>query len=1108
MKFVAFISYRQVEPDRGWAKWLHAALESYRVPRRLARGRNLPGRLGRVFRDESELAASPDLSAHIREALEASEFLIVVCSPRTPSSRWVDAEIEHFRALGRSDRILVLLAEGEPRDAFPPSLCGDPAVDREPLAADIRPSSADSPRGRRRDAKLRLIATILGCRFDELRQREQERRVRQMAWLSGVLAVVLTLICGLAIWAEFNRRTAVTQRDRALRNQSLFLADLANQESARGDATLGVLLALEALPANPERPDRPYVPEAEAALYQSLHARRELAVVDGIGVIATAMFSPQGDQMLLIGADGRLHAWKAVHGSKPAFVDQRVKSAFFVADGSRFVAVSEGGPARLWDAATNAVVAILGNSPVRQAAVDSRGNRILTVPDAGAPGLWDARSGEALAVLGSATCWSSAFSPDGSRLATGLADGSVRLWDVATGRQLAAYQNGQPAFQCAFSRDGRRILTSAMNEACLWDTDTGEILLRDRNGPIFPQAFLSPDGDRMLCASMTGSIRAWKSGSEPPVGFGRQWQVIHRLTASADRRRIVSASNGGDTCLWNSETGKLLAVLNPQTLVREVVFSPAGDRLVTTGGGSRLWDAGSGTEIAILRHDAPAIGASVVFGPLGSTDAAEFSADGSRVVTCSPDGTARVWNARDGTPEAVLRGHGGPVRGAVISPDGSRVFTRSDDGSGRLWNLADTAEVVSIATPDSPVRAMVLSPRGDRLATISENGGIRIWPGDRGGAPTIPAGSAAPFHQAEFNRDGTRLVAAARDGLVRVWNPAVGSEIASFTGHGKSVRSARFSPDGSRVLTCSEDRTARVWETVTGREVFRLDHEGEISKAIFSPDGKRIATLAMGLSDKPGVYVPTAVLWDAESGRRVATMRETDSDLYAIVFSPEGALLVTAGQNGMYRLWSAATGEKLHDLAAHADSVLDPEFSPDGRLILTAAYDGVARLWSVATGKMTAAFRQENGVRQAAFSPDGLRVFVISGGEEPPRLWDAASGNEVAVFGGPEQAVSGAWFGPDNRRLFSHSDIDGSVRMWNRESGQLRALLCRGRIRQILPCADSSGVWILDDAGLVRRFPVFRGSRELIDHARAVVPRRLSPQDRKRCFLESGDAAD
>src|SRR4051812_41555871 len=92
-RYEVFISYRHVEPDRSWAKWLHAGLETYRVPGALVRAGVRP-RVGRVFRDEEELSASADLSASIDAALLDSSYLIVVCSPRTPASRWVNAEVE------------------------------------------------------------------------------------------------------------------------------------------------------------------------------------------------------------------------------------------------------------------------------------------------------------------------------------------------------------------------------------------------------------------------------------------------------------------------------------------------------------------------------------------------------------------------------------------------------------------------------------------------------------------------------------------------------------------------------------------------------------------------------------------------------------------------------------------------------------------------------------------------------------------------------------------------------------------------------------------------------------------------------------------------------
>src|SRR4051812_4538804 len=85
-QYAAFISYRHAPLDRAWAKRLHAALETYRVPPRLCAAHGLPARIGRVFRDGEELSASSDLSRSIEAALLQSRYLIVVCSPRTPGS--------------------------------------------------------------------------------------------------------------------------------------------------------------------------------------------------------------------------------------------------------------------------------------------------------------------------------------------------------------------------------------------------------------------------------------------------------------------------------------------------------------------------------------------------------------------------------------------------------------------------------------------------------------------------------------------------------------------------------------------------------------------------------------------------------------------------------------------------------------------------------------------------------------------------------------------------------------------------------------------------------------------------------------------------------------
>jgi Tfp pilus assembly protein PilF len=177
----------------------------------------LTRRLPPVFRDREELSTSSDLAQSVREALDESSSLVVVCSPAAARSKWVNAEIRTFTALGRRNRIQCLIIAGEPLAASSPG--GDPAQEclpaalfeeggAEPLAADLR-----SGRDGRQAAKLKLLAGILGVGYDELRQREQIRRFRRLAIAAGVLGVALVMMTALAVYALLARGEAIRQRD-------------------------------------------------------------------------------------------------------------------------------------------------------------------------------------------------------------------------------------------------------------------------------------------------------------------------------------------------------------------------------------------------------------------------------------------------------------------------------------------------------------------------------------------------------------------------------------------------------------------------------------------------------------------------------------------------------------------------------------------------------------------------------------------------------------------------------------------------------------------------------------------------------------------------------
>ena len=223
-RYVAYISYQH--GDRTVARWLHRAIETYRIPhKRLGTPQfERRARLRPVFLDREELSSSADLSESLRKALEESEFLIVVCSPAAATSRWVNEEVEIFKKQGKAHRILCLTVAGEPfaaRRGLAPDLeCLPPALrtgekgaeseaGTEPLAADLR---ADS----RHNAKLKIVAALLGVSFADLRHRDHARQVRRLLILGTAAAVGCVVFAGLAAAAWVARQEAVRQRQIAI----------------------------------------------------------------------------------------------------------------------------------------------------------------------------------------------------------------------------------------------------------------------------------------------------------------------------------------------------------------------------------------------------------------------------------------------------------------------------------------------------------------------------------------------------------------------------------------------------------------------------------------------------------------------------------------------------------------------------------------------------------------------------------------------------------------------------------------------------------------------------------------------------------------------------
>lgn len=614
-RFRAFLSYSH--KDRRTAEWLHQALEAYRIPRQLVGKRTsfgpVPPRVGRIFRDEEELKGSPDLSAPIREALQESESLVVLCSSHAAGSHWIDQEIREFQGLGREDRIVAVIAGGVPndpqRECFPPALKSKLGPDGEPAGKLAEPLAINLNKLGRRRALAKVLASLTGLQYDDLWRREWRRLWRRRIVATAIVLSVLAGTTGVLFYAQDSRS----------------VDGLMELSSAAVRAKRWDLAAMAAAAALPSR--RPAVADLSQPIRRLRWlrgaGRTEKLMLGHKKSVAQALEVEGTGELLTASLDTTVRSWRRTEpesGIEVVNTVAQLKRLSLSPDGQRLLIASDWRVAvfdlrtRRWlldwtspQADTMIKAAALARGGLAIVVVTSRGELIELSGQAYGSRSSLFRRTSSLDTL--------AISPSGSRVAFGSADGFVGIYDLPSRKLLFAKQADQSSVNHVTFGSSDAVIVSSASDASVFSLRDGAEPLREwftlRDLTIL-YSEIAPVGRIALSVMSPGSVAVWATetgdvvaeltvaGCQPDEPFNQACQAtLARFvpTPPGERERVVVGYRDGAIRLWSAEgklLGELMGHVGPITDLR---FAREGSRLLSASEDhtARLWHLGDTT---------------------------------------------------------------------------------------------------------------------------------------------------------------------------------------------------------------------------------------------------------------------------------------------------------------------------------------------------------------------------------------------------------------------------------------------------------------------------------------------------------------------------------
>jgi WD40 repeat protein/serine/threonine protein kinase len=604
------------------------------------------------------------------------------------------------------------------------------------------------------------------------------------------------------------------------------------------------------------------------------------------------------------------------------------------------------------------------------------------------------------------------------------------------------------------------------------------------------------------------------------IRTGRELRAISNLgprglrpfAISPDEQRLIAERRDGSICVLGRDGEELASIplaSQRHTYVYSTRFTRDHLKFITScrdDKSVRIRETATCRELLRLQ------------GHSGLVVLTALSADESKLLTSSNEGTAQVWEMSTGKLLSTYHAPGGGWAMSAISADGKKVLTVSTDMSrqGVIWDAETGNELLSITEGihTNANMGVNFSPDGNMVA-ISGGRFANVFDAHTGHLITMLQGHHGRVPGVEFIGDGSELLTGANDNSIRIWDlhPRLRPLVIGDPQH--PIVNARFTTDAALITTDLPDHTVGVCNAATGEHLATLDAnapDGDVenfsvnsatgadnqciavpardgSIGVFNPSTGRLlkrlgkpgpqssAGLAVVTHDGKRVITQSVDgllhLWDLFTGE-VTTFGAPSTLSSQVIVNPQDNRVITSPGNGDAKLWDLPSGRLIGTLSGHSKAFF---LSDDGRNISTPqqiqtsqgskdcvfSHDGksiatssglAAVIYDAATGHERYRLPIGHAVIHSVAFSPDDARLVVSCQDDTAEIWDLRTLHKVRMLWGHQGCVVSACYSPDGSRILTAS-VDATARIWDSKSG--RALLVLQGHSAALVNAEFSG---------------------------------------------------